>query len=161
MFQGRNPSWLTTPMTLRRCTLIAPITPRRYTLITPMRFACVVAHRFQSSTQYPRPLFRTLHGLLRYQRSSTLFRLVCPSLFCRSVWQANPIACASFPASPSLFVDRSDSKLRYRSGCRAAALTSSSTLAVRQSFRQLFTHAERTPGLTSSLTAESPTIRSL
>jgi hypothetical protein len=36
---GSSPNWLTTPMTLRRCTPIAPITPRRYTLITPMRFA--------------------------------------------------------------------------------------------------------------------------
>jgi hypothetical protein len=49
-----------------------------------------------------RPLFRTLHGLLGYQRSSALFRPVClspvcPSLFCRSDWLANPIACASFP----------------------------------------------------------------
>ena len=39
-----------------------------------------------------------------------------------------------FPASPSLFVDSLDSKLWYRSGCRAAALASSSTLAVGQSF---------------------------
>jgi hypothetical protein len=50
-----------------------------------------------------RPLFRTLHGLLGYQRSSALFRPVCLSstclsiLFCRSDWLANPIACASFP----------------------------------------------------------------
>jgi len=56
-----------------------------------------------------RPLFRTLHGLLGYQRSSALFRPiclspVCPSLFCRSDWLANPIACASFspPHPPSL-----------------------------------------------------------
>jgi hypothetical protein len=48
-----------------------------------------------------RPLFRTLHRLLGYQRSSTLFRPVCLSpvcpLLCRSDWLANPIACASFP----------------------------------------------------------------
>jgi hypothetical protein len=70
-----------------------------------------------------RPLFRTLHGLLRYQRSSALFRPVCLSstclsstclsstclsstclsitrlsiTFCRSDWLANSIACASFP----------------------------------------------------------------
>jgi hypothetical protein len=48
-----------------------------------------------------RPLFRMLHGLLRYQRSSALFRPVYlspvrPSLFCRSDWLANPTACASF-----------------------------------------------------------------
>jgi hypothetical protein len=48
-----------------------------------------------------RPLYRTLHSLLRYQRSSALFRPVClqpvcPSLFCPSDWLANPIACASF-----------------------------------------------------------------
>jgi hypothetical protein len=35
-----------------------------------------------------------------------------------------------------------------------------STLAVEQSFRQLFTHAERAPRVTSSLTAELSTIRS-
>jgi hypothetical protein len=38
---GPTSSWLTTPMTLRGCTLIAPITPRRYTLITSVRFAAM------------------------------------------------------------------------------------------------------------------------
>jgi hypothetical protein len=54
------------------------------------------------------------------------------------------------PHSPSLFVDSLDSELWYRSGCRAAALASAA-----------FHHAERAPGVTSSLTAEPSTIRSL
>jgi hypothetical protein len=87
-----------------------------------------------------RPLFRTPHGLLGYQRSSALFRPVCPSLSCRSDWLANPIACASFPRLTLLrFVDSLDSELWYRSRCRAAVLGSSSTEAIGQSFRQLFT----------------------
>src|SRR5580704_3761643 len=48
---------------------------------------------------------------------------VCPSLFCPSDWLANPIACASFPASPTA-LDSLDSDLWYRFGCRAAALAS-------------------------------------
>jgi len=51
-------------------------------------------------------------------------------------------------------------ELWYRSGCRAAALASSSTLAVGQSFRQASHHAERALRVTGSLTAESRTIRS-
>ena len=70
-----------------------------------------------------RPLFRTLHGLLGYQRSSILFRPVCP-LLCRSDWLANPITCPSFPRLALPLVDSLDSKLWYRSGCRAAALAS-------------------------------------
>jgi hypothetical protein len=42
-----------------------------------------------------RPLFRTLHSPVGHQRSSACFRPVCLSLFCRSDWLANPIACAS------------------------------------------------------------------
>jgi hypothetical protein len=64
----------------------------------------------------------------------------CPSQL------ANPIACASFPASPSLFVDSLDSKLWYRSGCRAAALASSSTLAVGQSFDSFSPRGARSKG---------------
>jgi hypothetical protein len=36
---GPSPNWLTMPMTLRRCTLIALITLGRCRLITPVRFA--------------------------------------------------------------------------------------------------------------------------
>ena len=50
---------------------------------------------------------------------------LCPSLFCRSDWLANPIAYASFPRlTLSPFVDSLDSELWYRFGCRAAALAS-------------------------------------
>jgi hypothetical protein len=45
-----------------------------------------------------RPLYRTLHGLLRYQRSLALLRPVCPS-----DWIANPIAWASFTRLTLLF----------------------------------------------------------
>src|SRR2546423_14421152 len=78
-----------------------------------------------------RPLFRMLHGLLRYQRSSALFRPVCLSSTCLSItclsitflsWLANRITCASFPRFTLPLLDSLDSKLWYRSGCRAAAL---------------------------------------
>src|SRR5271170_2970948 len=63
-----------------------------------------------------RPLFRTLHGLLGYQRSSALFRPVCLSSTCLSVFNLSvclqPVClsldsqsdCLRFfsPASPSL-----------------------------------------------------------
>jgi hypothetical protein len=71
---------------------------------------------------------------------------VCPSLFCPPDWLANPIACASFPASPSLFVDSLDSKLWYRPGCRAAALASSSALAVGQPFSSFSPRGARSKG---------------
>jgi hypothetical protein len=86
---------------------------------------------------------------------SVCLQPVCLSPVCPSDWLANPIACASLPASPSLFVDGLDSKFWYRSGCRAAALASGSTLAV-GSLSAAFHHAERAPSATSSLTAESP-----
>jgi hypothetical protein len=43
-----------------------------------------------------RPLYRTLHDLLRYQRSLALLRPVCLQSVCPSDLLANPIACASF-----------------------------------------------------------------
>src|SRR5271155_5692605 len=101
-----------------------------------------------------RPLFRTLHGLLGYQRSPALFRPICLSSTCLSVFNlsvyhliANPIACASFPRlHPPSLVDSLDSELWYLYGCRAAALASSSTLAVGQSFRQLSPRGARSKG---------------
>ena len=71
---------------------------------------------------------------------------VCPSLFCRSDWLANPIACASFPHLTLLIVDSLDSKLWYRSGCRAAALASSSISAVGQSFGSFSPRGARSKG---------------
>src|SRR5271163_4749782 len=65
-----------------------------------------------------RPLFRTLHGLLGYQRSSTLFDL---SVHHSSV---DLMPALLFPASPTSLVDSLDSKLWYHFGCRAAALAS-------------------------------------
>src|ERR1700761_1736253 len=77
---------------------------------------------------------------------STCLSPACPSLFYPSDWLANPIACASFPASPSLFVDSLDSKLWYRSGCRASALASSSISAVEQSFGSFSPRRARSKG---------------
>jgi hypothetical protein len=85
---------------------------------------------------------------------------VCPSLFCPSDWLANPIACASFPALPSLFVDSLDSELWYRSGCRAC-FGFEQHLGRWAVFRLAFHHAECAPRVTSSLTVESLTIRKL
>jgi hypothetical protein len=74
---------------------------------------------------------------------------------------ADPIACASFPRRtlPGL-VDSLDSELWYRSGCRAAALASAAPRPS-GSLSAAFHHAERAPRVTSSLTAESPTIQKL
>ena len=87
---------------------------------------------------------------------SSAHRLVstCLSVFNLSVYHFSidligwPIRLPAllFPASPSLFVDSLDSELWYRFGCRAAALASSSTLAVGQSFRQLSPRGARSKG---------------
>src|SRR5271170_5194182 len=96
-----------------------------------------------------RPLFRTLHGLLGYQRSSALFRPVCLSSACLRFFS---------PPRPPL-VDSLDSKL-------CTVLDAELLLWLRQHrgrwavFSAAFHHAERAPRVTSSLTAESPTIRS-
>src|ERR1700733_11704164 len=62
------------------------------------------------------------------------------------------------PPHPPL-VDSLDSKLWYHFGCRAAALASAAPRPL-GSLSAAFHHAERAPRVTSSLTAESPTIRS-
>jgi hypothetical protein len=117
---------------------------RRISVPAPAMVSVLSHMRFSHRRSVLRPLFRTLHSLLGYQRPSACFDLsvclqpVCLSLFCRSDWLVNPIACASFP-SPALSVDSLDSELWYHFGSRAAALASSSTLAVGQSFRQLST----------------------
>src|SRR5277367_2105006 len=67
-----------------------------------------VAHLSQlqlgSSSWCPKDHYLGHHTLLGYQRSSALFRPVCLSSTCLSVFNlsvyhliANPIACASFP----------------------------------------------------------------
>jgi hypothetical protein len=53
-----------------------------------------------------------------------------------------------------------DSELWYHFGCRAAALASAAPWPLGSLFGS-FHHAERAPRVISSLTAESPTIRSL
>src|SRR5271156_2580299 len=113
----------------------------------------VLSHMcFQSPLQRPKCLFRTPHGLLGYQRSSALFRPVCLSVCLQPVCLSpdSQSDCLRFfsPPRPPL-VDSLDSELWYHFGCRAVALASAA-----------FHHAERAPRVTSSLTAESPTIRS-
>jgi hypothetical protein len=119
----------------------------------------VVAYGFQSSSQCPKG-----HYL---GRCTVLFRPVCLSSTCLSItflsiWLASQSDCLRFfsPPYPPTFVDSLDSELWYRSGCRAAALASSSTSAVGAVFSAAFHHAERAPRVTSSLTVESPIIRS-
>ena len=62
------------------------------------------------------------------------------------------------PPHPPL-VDSLDSELWYHFGCRAAALASATPRPLGSLFGS-FHHAERAPRVISSLTAESPTIRS-
>jgi hypothetical protein len=97
---------------------------------------------------------RLLHGLLGAHRPVStclsVFNLsVCHlSVYHLSVYHFSvdligwPIRLPALPfphlITPT-FLDSLDSELWYRFGCRAAALASSSTLAVGQSFRQLFT----------------------
>jgi hypothetical protein len=71
----------------------------------------VVAYGFQSVWCPKGHYLGRCTGLLRYQLIG-LFRPVCPSLFYRSDWLADPIASASFPClTLPLFVDSLDSKL--------------------------------------------------
>src|ERR1700734_95670 len=108
----------------------------------------VVAYGFQSSPWCPKGhyLGRRTVCLGPSAHRSCFDLSVCLSPVCPSDWLANPIACASFPASPSLFVDSLDSELRYRSGCRGGALASSSTSAVRQSFGSFSPRGARSKG---------------
>ena len=123
----------------------------------------VLSHMgFQSPLQRPKGLFRTPHGLLGYQRSSALFRPVCLSVCLQPVCLSpdSQSDCLRFfsPPHPPL-VDSLDSELWYHVGCRAAALASAAPRPL-GSLSAAFHHAERAPRVTSSLTAESPTIRS-
>jgi hypothetical protein len=88
---------------LARQSIVARLSQRQLGFRRRHTWVSVWSHMgFSHRRSVLRPLFRPLHGLLRYQRSSALFRPVClstfcPSLFRRSDWLANPIACASFP----------------------------------------------------------------
>src|SRR3984885_9193433 len=124
----------------------------------------VLSHMgFQWPLQRPKGLFRTPHGLLGYQRSSALFRPVYLSVYLQPVCLSpdSQSDCLRFfsPPHPPL-VDSLDSKLWYHFGCRAAALASAAPRPL-GSLSAAFHHAERAPRVTSSLTAESPTIQKL
>ena len=103
-------------------------TPMRYRL---MRYTSMRHTHQMHACSVLRPLFRTLRGLLRYQRSSACFYL---SVYHFSVhllvisWPIRLPALFPLPRSPP-FVDSLDSELWYRFECKAAALASSSTLA--------------------------------
>src|SRR5271156_6967540 len=102
---------------------------------------CAVAHRFQSSSWCPKDHYlghcTVCLGTSAHRPCFDLS--VCLQPVCLSPDSQSD--CLRFfpPPHPPSFVDSLDSELWYRSGCRAAALASSSTLAVGQSFRQLFT----------------------
>ena len=106
-----------------------------------------------------RPLFRTLHGLLSYQRSSACFDLsVCHlSVIHLSVdligWPIR-LPALLFPPRALHFVDSLDSELWYipfwMQSCCFGFQQHLGRWAV---FSAAFHHAERAPRVTSSLTA--------
>src|SRR5271163_2530383 len=58
---------------------------RRTSVPAPARVSASSHMGFSHRRSVLRPLFRTLHGLLGYQRSSALFRPVCLSSICLSI----------------------------------------------------------------------------
>src|SRR5271154_5119137 len=136
---------------------------RRTSVLAPARFSasshmgfCAVAYRFQSSPWCPkdhylghctvclgtsahRPCFDLSVCLQPVCLQPVCLQPVCLQPVCLSPDSQSDCLRFFSPPRPPPFVDSLDSELWYRSGCRAAALASSSTLAVGQSLRQLFT----------------------
>src|SRR5437762_7258428 len=106
-----------------------------------------------------RSLFRTLHGLLGYQCASTLFDLsVCLQPVCLSPDSQSDCLPFLSPPRPPL-VDSLDSELWYHFGRSTAVLASAAPRPLGSLFGSFSPRGARSKG-TSSLTAESPTIRS-
>jgi hypothetical protein len=82
----------------------------RTSVPAPAKVSALSHMGFSHRRSVLRPLFRMLHGLLGYQGFDLSVYHLCPSLFCRSDWLANLIACASF--SPPVSQNRYSRALR-------------------------------------------------
>jgi hypothetical protein len=87
----------------------------------PAKVSAMLHLGFSHHCSVLRPVFRTLHSLLRYQSPSACFRPVCQSSTCLSItFLAGQSNCQRFfsPLHPSSFVDSLGSELvRWMQSC--------------------------------------------